>query len=253
MKKILALLTVIAMLAALCSCGSRLIRKTSETYSASGDKKAESAPAEDTEDATESAADTTGQDPDPGKNGLRCTEDEAYEILTHSFPDYDMDLVKIEKTGAMVAENTGTEYYIFNVSLPKIPESVETEAPDDPDGGEDGGDVETEPAAPEMEDPVPYYVSVNGVVHTEVADGNVDTEYAKAALLKNFGDRDPETGYAYELKYVGLVVVDNGGDSALCYKFDVYKINTSGAEPVEEFADNYFVTVDGKNIGQFGN
>ena len=227
MKKVIAILLILSAVIALASCS--LIRKA--TSDSDGAKTAD-----DTESSESYATDFSDTLPDnTSDQPVRYSEDQAYELLTHSFPDYDMDYVKIERTGAIVAENDGTEYYVFNVSLPK---PVETEATKE--GDED--ETESETKAVEMEPPVPYYVSVNGVVHKEIADGNVDTLYVLETFRKKYGDTDKDTGYAYKLEYKGLLQSKDN----LCYNYAVYKVNTSGAEATNEYAFNYLVTVDGK-------
>ncbi len=226
MKKIIAILLVLASLAALSAC--RLIRKVDDDPNA---PKTTEKPVESDSYAT-NFSDTV---PDEEPSGpVRYTEEKAYELLTHSFPDYDMEHVKIERTGEIVAEDDGTEYYIFNVSLPK---KVETEPPADTEG-----DGTTETQAIEMEPAVPYYVSVNGVVHKELASNNVDTKYVRDTFTKKYGDEDSDTGYAYKLVYEGIF---KSGDN-LSYNYRVFKVNTSGAEPKDEYVFNFLVTLDGK-------
>ena len=225
MKKIIAILLVITALAVLSACS--LIRKADEDPNAYRDTEK---PVEDDSYATDFSDTVPVDEP---KTPVRYSEEQAYELLTHSFPDYDMEQVKIERSGEIVAEDDGTEYYIYNVSLPK---KVETEPPADT---EEGGETEAKPI--EYEPAVPYYVSVNGVVHKELAGENVDTKYARETFVKKYGEKDSETGYAYKLVYEGIKT----GNDKLCYNFAVYEVNTSGSEPKDEYAFNYLVTIDG--------
>lgn len=227
MKKVIAILLIALMTAALASCS--LIRKATTD---SG--KADTAPAEDSESWATDFSETEPAETDA--TPVRYSEEQAYDLLSHSFPDYDMDHVKIERTGAIVAENDGTEYYIYNVALPK---KVETKAPET---DENGDPVETETKEVEMEPAVPYYVSVNGVVHTTLADSNVDTDYAKSAFESKYGKTNETTGFEYKLVYEG---VRQSRDS-LCYNFAVYEIDKTGDEAKDIYSFNYLVTIDGK-------
>ncbi len=225
MKKIISAILILAVLAALASCS--LVRKISD----------------DTKDPAESAADSESyatdfsetEAGDEGSTSVRYSEDDAYELLSHSFPDYDAENVKIERTGAIVAENDGTEYYVYNVALPK---KVETKEPETDENGETVEDT----TEIEMEPPVPYYVSVNGVVHTEIADANVDTEYAKNAFNTKYGQTNASTGFAYKLVYEGLL---KSGETQ-CYSFAVYEVDNTGETPRDVYDFNYLVTLDGK-------
>jgi len=225
MKKIVAIILVLASLAGLSAC--RLIRKADEDPNSYQ-------PAEKPVESDTYATDFSDTVPeDEPKGPVRYTEDQAYELLSHSFPDYDMEQVKIERTGNIVAEDDGTEYYIFNVSLPKKVETTPADSAEDGDESE-SKEVEMEPAAP-------YYVSVNGVVHKELAGKNVDTKYAKETFTKKYGEKNKDTGFAYKLVYEGVI----SGEDKLCYSFAVYEVNTSGSESKDEYKFNYLVTIDG--------
>ena len=226
-----ALILIAAMIFALASCG--LIRKATEIP----EQPDEGRPAETVDTSADDTDAAETEDPAPAKDGLRYTEDEAYDVLIHSIPDYDKKKVKIERTGNIIAEENGTEYYIFNVSLPITPETEKPESTDETDETET-----TEAPEVKMGEPEPYYVSVNGVVHREISGDNVDTDYVKAAFFKNYGERDSATGFAYSLEYEGLV--KNKG--MLCYSFAVFETDTSGADPVDKYVFNYIVTTDGK-------
>ena len=225
MKKIIAILLVLVTVAALSACG--LIRKVDDDPNA---PKTTEKPVESDSYATDFSDTVPENEPNAP---VRYSEDKAYELLTHSFPDYDMEHVKIERTGEIIAENDGTEYYIFNVSLPKKAETTPADTQ---------GDGNTETQAIEMEPAVPFYVSVNGVVHKEIASNNVDTKYVRDTFAKKFGDKDTDTGYAYKLVYEGIL---KSGDN-LSYNYRVFKVNTSGAEPKDEYVFNFLVTLDGK-------
>ena len=230
-----AILLIIAIVFTLTSCG--FFRKATVSSDSTGTESTSDTVGSSSGDSNTSNPGDDIQKPD----GLRYTEDDAYNVLIHSFPDYDADLIKIERTGNMIAEGDSSEYYIFNVSLPIIPE---TEAPESTAADDEDTTDETDTTAPpeiEMAPPVPYYVSVNGVVHKEVSHDSVDTDYVRAAFLKAYGERDTKTGFAYSLKYEGLIK-NNGG---LCYSFAVYETDTSGAEPLEKYMFNYIVTTDG--------
>ncbi len=232
MKKIVSIILLTAMLAVLCSCG--LIRKaTPETSVPAGQ--------DDVPDSETYATDFSESLPDQTDDtSVRYTAEMAQEVLVHSFPDYEENEIKVENTGAMIAESDGTEYYIFNVSLAKKPESkAETEAEVDADGE---GEVETETEPLVFMDPEPYYVSVNGVVHKALSGETVDNKNAENTFYKKYGEKEEETGYAYKLIYEGVV----NSNESYCYSFAVYKVNTSGAEPTDEYAFNYLVTIDGK-------
>ncbi len=225
MKKIIAILLVIASFASLSACS--LIRKANADPNAPA--KTEK-PEEKDSYATDFSDTVPKEEP---KGPVRYSEDQAYELLSHSFPDYDTDHIKIERTGEIVAEDDGTEYYIFNVALPKKAESEK-------DTGETG-DADSETKEIEMEPAAPYYVSVNGVVHKELAGKNVDTKYARETFAKKYGDKNSETGYAYKLVYEGIIE----GNGKLCYSYAVYEVNTSGSEPKNDYLFNYLVTIDG--------
>lgn len=221
MKKIIAILLVSLMVFALASCS--LIRKATP-------KEELTRPADTTEN---NVPDTTPADTEETDNTpvVRYTEEEAYELLSHSFPDYDMSKVKIQRTGEIVAENNGTEYYIYNVELPKKAET-DTKAEGDKE-------TETETKAIEYEPAAPYYVSVNGVVHTELADNNKDTAYARNVFFTKHGEKNEKTGYEFVLRYEGLLKSQDN----LCYNYAVYE---KVGEDQEVYYINFLVTVDGK-------
>ena len=218
MKKLIAAILAVLALTALASCS--LFRKASDTPgTAAPETTAETVP----DDSY--ATDFSEPDREPDVKTVRYTEDQAYEALTHSFPEVDIKKAKIERTGAIVAENNGTEYYIFKVALPKKAETTK-----------DGETKETE-----LEDPVNYYVSVNGVVHSTIVDNNVDTKYAEAKFTTKYTDTDSKTGFAYKLDYEGLLQTKD----YLCYSFAVYLVDTSGESAKNVYQFNYLVTVDG--------
>ncbi|MBR6917962.1 MAG: hypothetical protein IKN38_07230, partial [Clostridia bacterium] len=155
-KRTLTLTLALVMLASLASCA--LIRKVSD------------APADKTED-TSARPENNGYETgfseslpeNTDKTPVRYSEDQAYDLLSHSFPDYDETLIKIERTGLIVAEDDGTEYYIFKVTLPKNTKKQSEET--DAETADGNGAAKTETTAVEMQEPGLCYVSVNGVVH----------------------------------------------------------------------------------------
>ena len=225
MKRIIAILLIVFTLFALASCS--LIRKATpkEEQTRQADTGEGNAPESKPAD-TESDSDNTP--------AVRYTVDEAYELLSHSFPDYKADEVKIERTDLIVAENDGTEYYVFNVSLAKKAET-DTAAESDT---ENADTKDTDTKAAEFAEPVHYYVSVNGVVHTELVDNNVDNQYAKNVFIQKHGEKD-EAGHEYVLEYEGLLKSQDN----LCYNFAVYK---KISDDKKEYYTNFLVTVDGK-------
>ena len=225
MKRIIAILLIVFTLFALASCS--LIRKATPKEEQTRPAETDSGNVPDTKPAdTGSEADDTP--------AVRYTVDEAYELLSHSFPDYKADEVKIERTDMIVAENDGTEYYVFNVSLPK-PAKTDTAAESDTG---DADTKETETKAIEFAEPVHYYVSVNGVVHNALVDNNVDNQYAKNVFIQKHGEKD-ESGHEYVLDYEGLLKSQDN----LCYNFAVYK---KISDDKKEYYTNFLVTVDGK-------
>ncbi len=227
MKKILAIILLTATLITMASCS--LVRKLNPD----GDSKETKKPAADSETYATDFSDTVPES-EPVEP-VKYTEEDAFELISNSFPDYDEDHIKIERTGNVVAQNDGTEYFIFNVSLAK---PAETAA--EPETDENGNDV-TEEEVIEFEPETKYYVSVNGVVVTQIADDNIDTGYVKEKFYKKYGETDSETGAKYILIYRGVM---RDGDN-LCYNFAVFTEN-SGDEAKEIYQFNYLVTVDGK-------
>ncbi|MBQ7669830.1 MAG: hypothetical protein IJS45_03810 [Clostridia bacterium] len=225
MKRIIAILLIVFTLFALASCS--LIRKATPKEEQTRQTESDDGNVSDTKPA-DTEADT---DDSPA---VRYTVDEAYELLSHSFPDYKTDEVKIERTDLIIAENDGTEYYIFNVSLPKKAET-DTAAESDTESA-DTKDTETK--AVEYAEPVRYYVSVNGVVHTELVDNNVDNRYAENVFIQKHGEKD-DAGHEYVLRYEGLLKSQDN----LCYNFAVYK---KMSDDKEEYYTNFLVTIDGK-------
>ena len=182
MKKVLAILFVLSFMFALASCS--LIRKATDpseqpTVNTAGD-------------------DTTPADPE----NKTFTASEAEALVKESVSDS----TSVSATGKIVAENDGTEYYIFEV--------VE-------------GDRRSL-----------RYVSKAGEVRGALTSGNVDTAYAESAFKNKYGEENAKTGGKYKLVYEGLL---KSGET-YCYSFAVYEV----AGDKESYSFNFLVTVDGK-------
>lgn len=215
MKKIFAILLLAATVFTLASCS--LIRKANPDAS----KPVETAaPASDNTAEADSTADTAEQNtPDIP---VRYTEDQASEVLSHSLTEKNVKNAEIERTGTLIADNSGTEYYVFSVAVPKKAETTK-----------DGATKEAG-----MEDAVPYYVSVNGIVRTEIESGdNVDTKYVEKAFTTKYGEKDANSGNTYKLVYEGIYKTKD----RLCYNYAVYEV--AGTKDVYSF--NFLVTLDG--------
>lgn len=226
MKKIIALSLIAAALLGLSSC--KLIRKATEQVP---EEKTETSETPGDETYSTDFADTEAAEDDTPAD-LRCTPDDAYKLLYQSFPDVDPSLVKAWYTESVIATDDGTEYYIFEVTLPEKPETDDTD-------DEDDGDTETETEIVYGETEL-YYVSVNGVVHKEIDTTNMDSKHAAYTYLESHGTKDSKTGYEYKLEYEGLV----SGTDTYCYNFAVYLKNTSTGS--NDYVVNYLVTIDGK-------
>ena len=179
MKKIFAVILVMSFMIALASCS--LIRKVSD----------------------QPAAITEGEDTniaEPEKDEISASEAEA--LVKESVPD----TASVSATGKIVAENDGTEYYIFEV--------VE-------------GDRRSL-----------RYVSKTGEILGALTSGNVDTAYAESAFKNKYGEENAKTGGKYKLVYEGLL---KSGET-YCYSFAVYEVTGD----TEAYSFNFLVTVDGK-------
>lgn len=149
--------------------------------------------------------------------GALSDEQAAYDFLLASFDDKDKKNITLEKTGDMTAQSNGNEYYII-----KAEKTVE-ESPDGSSGTET----------------VFYYVSVNGLIYTELEEANATTSILKEAFLSKNGECDSETGLKYCLEYKGLI--QNKGE--YCFNFEVLLEKESGET---EYKTNYIVSLDGK-------
>lgn len=205
MKKIIAIALTAALALSASSCS--LVRKIEK--SAPDEKTVQNAPSDDkTADTGETSNDKK-----------RCTEDEAYIILSDSLKTEHSGCT-IEKTGDMTAESSGEEYYIFSVTLP--------DAPKEQEGG------------------TPYYVSVEGKISTSLEEQNTTTKSAAETFTVKHGTTDPETGYAYVVEYQGIVKNNN----VYCYNFIVYLKDTSTASSERTYKTNYIVSLDGRSSGE---
>lgn len=233
MKKILAILLTLCVLFALTSC--ELIRKIEPADTAKPDENESVNEENESYDTDFPETDEGAADSD---DELRYTEDEAYSLLSGSLSSDEEDSsAVIERTGDIIAQSNGTEYYIFNVTLP-VPEESDTEAGDTADSGEETEEI--------PEGPVPYYVSTNGIVYTSLEEDNATAENAGGTYLIKHGETDSETGYAYRIEYQGLVK----NQSIYCYNFIVYLEDTSSGETQSVYKTNYLVSLDGKSSGE---
>ena len=231
MKKIFAILLTVCLIFALTSC--ELIRKIEPAETAKPDESEQSS------NTDELQTDFPETQENEEEEVLRYTEDEAYTLLSESLnTDEDAPSAVIERTGDMIAQSNGTEYYIFNVTLPE-PEESDT----DEESTEAESDEETEEAP---EGPVSYYVSTNGIVYTSLEEDNATVNNAGNTYLVKHGEADTETGFAYRVEYQGLVKNQN----LYCYNFIVYLEDTSSGEASSVYKTNYLVSLDGKSSGE---
>ncbi len=183
MKKILALLLAASFVIALSSCS--LIRKATDPSDRS---------------SVQPASNDEEKPSDPDKKELSASEAEAL------IKENTADVTSVSATGKIVAENDGTEYYVFEVTE---------------------GDRRSL-----------RYVSKAGDIRGALTSGNVDTAYAESAFKNKYGEENAKTGGKYKLVYEGLL---KSGDT-YCYSFAVYEI----AGESESYSFNFLVTVDGK-------
>ncbi len=243
MKKIFALILVACMLMSLCSCA--LIRKIEPADTSSG---------ETTEDISETKVDTdfseTKEEENTSEEEIRYTEDEAYDLLVSSLgiteegeentdETAEEKQPTITKTGAIIAQSNGTEYYIFEVEYPEKEtdeESSDTEA-------EDAADSET---AEEESGKKAVYVSTNGIVYESLEEANTTTLLAADTYTVKHGEVDEETGFKYKVEYQGLIK----NLDLYCYNFIVYLEDDSSGTVNYVYKTNYLVTLDGKSSGE---
>lgn len=241
MKKIFAILLTTCIIFALTSC--ELIRKIEPADTAKPDENVET---NETNGVETDFPET--ENADDSDEDVRYTEDEAYELLSESFgSDGEDSSAVIERTGDIIAQSDGTEYYIFEVTLPATEESDseadgETESETETEAEtEDGEETEEAP-----EGPVTHYVSTNGIVYTSLKEDNATAEAAGNTYLIKHGETDSETGFAYRVEYQGLVK----NQSIYCYNFIVYVEDTSSGETQSVYKTNYLVSLDGKSSGE---
>lgn len=229
MKRTVAFILMACVLFTLCSC--TLVRKIE--------------PAETKESVKDDGGDTTVEtdfsetkEEDTTAQEIRYTEDEALELLVASFGDESAP--EITKTGAMIAQSNGTEYYIFDVKYPESAESnTETEAESE------GADSESDSEAGE-EFPTTIYVSTNGIIYSSLEEANATTVQAGETYLLKHGEKDKTTGFAYRIEYQGLVK----NQELFCYNFIVYLEDDSSGTVNSVYKTNYLVTLDGKSSGE---
>ncbi len=182
MKKLIALLLTVLFMTALASCS--LIRKATDP------SEQPAQPAQNEE--------TTPSDPE----NKELTASEAEALIKENASD----VTSVSATGKIVAENDGTEYYVFEVTE---------------------GDRKSL-----------RYVSKAGDIRGALSSGNVDTAYAESAFKNKYGEENAKTGGKYKLVYEGLL---KSGET-YCYSFAVYEV----AGDKESYSFNFLVTVDGK-------
>ena len=182
MKKLIAFLLAASFMIALTSCS--LIRKATDP----SEQPAQPAQNEETTPS------------DSGNKELTASEAEAL------IKENTSDVTSVSATGKIVAENDGTEYYVFEVTE---------------------GDRRSL-----------RYVSKAGDIRGALSSGNVDTAYAESAFKNKYGEENAKTGGKYKLVYEGLL---KSGET-YCYSFAVYEV----AGDKESYSFNFLVTVDGK-------
>lgn len=222
MKKTISiiLITLIA-ISSLASCS--LIRKATPVE----EKYVSSAENNSSDNNTANNTSDTADTPDTADNStpVRYTESEASALLKDSlaseYPDDDFTVIE---TGDMTAQSDGSEYYLFRVTLPAKTEGDEEKPAETTD----------------------YYVSVNGVIYTELSEDNATVNEAAATFATKHGEKDATTGLPYKVEYQGTV--KNNG--VYCYNFKVFLEDTSGAEAKLTYKTNYIVSLDGHSSGE---
>ena len=212
-KKLFALILIISTLVTLASC--KLIRKI-DTSGKSEQSDTVQSESYSTDFPSAPESDTEQQ------AGTLASEDEAYEFLLASFSDEEKEHITLEKTGNMTAQSNGSQYYIINAE--------KTSPADDSSDGE------------EKTESVTFYVSVNGIIYTELDEANATTDIIRESFISKFGEKDSETGLKYKLEYAGLIT--NKGE--YCFNFRVMLEKESGET---EYKTNYIVSLDGKASG----
>lgn len=222
MKKTISviLITLIA-ISSLASCS--LIRKATpveeKNIISAENHSADSNTANNTSDTADTADTTDDSIP------VRYSRSEASALLKDSLAsEYPDDDCTVTETDDMTAQSDGSEYYLFKVALP-----AKTE-----------GDEE------KPSETVDYYVSVNGVIYTELSEDNATVNEAAATFATKHGEKDATTGLPYKIEYQGTV--KNNG--VFCYNFKVFLEDTSGAEAKLTYKTNYIVSLDGHSSGE---
>lgn len=205
-KNLLSLVLVSVLLLALASC--KLVRKIEEKNVAV-----------DTENTETQNYDTDFQsaatsETDKAVGSLK-DEDAAFEFLLASFGDEDKKNITLEKTGDMTAQSNGNEYYII-----KAEKTSDTDEADKTES-------------------IFYYVSVNGLIYTELEEANATTSILREGFFSKYGEKDSETGAKYKLEYAGLI--QNKGE--YCFNFKVLLEDENGSAT---YKTNYIVSLDGK-------
>jgi len=239
MKRLFALILALCMTLSLCSCA--LIRKIEPADTAAPDTTVNNDSSNvETEFSETKEEDTTNEE-------IRLTEEEAYEQLIESLGVTDesteteegeepKEAPTVTKTGAIIAQSNGTEYYIFEVEYP------EKEAEDDT-----SADSDTEADSEAEEGGIkPVYVSTNGIIYDALEEANTTTLLAAETYITKHGETDEETGFKYRVEYQGLVK----NRDLYCYNFIVYLEDDSSGTVNSVYKTNYLVTLDGKYSGE---
>ena len=236
MKRLFALILVLCMTLSLCSCA--LIRKIEPADTAAPDTTDNNDSANvETEFSETKEEDTTNED-------IRYTEEEAYELLIASLGETaetedgeePAAAPTVTKTGAVIAQSNGTEYYIFEVEYPE----KETEEGTSADSGAESN------AEEEKNGKKTVYVSTNGIIYDALEEANTTSLLAAETYITKHGETDEETGFKYRVEYQGLVK----NRDLYCYNFIVYLEDDSSGTVNSVYKTNYLVTLDGKSSGE---
>ena len=236
MKRLFALILALCMAFSLCSCA--LIRKIEPADTAAPDTSDDSnSESVETEFSETKEEDTTNEE-------IRYTEAEAYDLLIASLGETaeteegeePTAVPTVTKTGAVIAQSNGTEYYIFEVEYPEKEESDDTTA-----------DSDTESDSEEAKSgKQPVYVSTNGIIYDTLEEANTTSLLAGQTYITKHGETDEETGFKYRVEYQGLVK----NRDLYCYNFIVYLEDDSSGTVNSVYKTNYLVTLDGKSSGE---
>ena len=116
-RKLLALIIAVSSVMTLASCS--LIRKI--------DKNAQSA---DTQPSDSESYNTDFQNAPESETedaGILADEGSAYDFLMGSFTDEDKELITVTKTGDIIAQSNGSEYFIFDAEKAAKPADSDSE------------------------------------------------------------------------------------------------------------------------------